>query len=132
MLATLDWNRDGKLDFAVMHLQKPVALLTNETQTTHNSISLHLRGVQSERMAFGATVTVTCNGRATIHQLVAGGGYQCCNQTMLQFGLAAAEQAEQIVVRWPSGLEQVFESVPANREYLLVEGAAELAELPRD
>jgi hypothetical protein len=130
-LATLDWNRDGKLDFAVMHLQRPVALLTNETQTTHNSITLHLRGVQSERMAFGATVTVTHDGHTTIHQLVAGGGYQCCNQTMLQFGLAAAEQAEQVVVRWPSGLEQVFDNVPAKREYLLVEGAAELAELPR-
>jgi hypothetical protein len=131
-LATLDWNRDGKLDFAVMHLQMPVALLTNNTETPHHYLSLHLRGVQSERSAYGASVSVTAGGRSTVHQLVAGGGYQCCNQAVLHVGLETATTVQQLVVRWPSGTEQVFEEVAADREYIVVEDAAELTAVPRD
>ena len=131
-LATLDWNRDGKLDFAVMHLQMPVALLNNETETPHHFLSLHLRGVQSERMAYGATVSVTGPDRTTVHQLVAGGGYQCCNQAVLHVGLAADTSVRKLVVRWPSGSEQEFAEVAADREYLLVENVAELTVMPRE
>jgi hypothetical protein len=36
-----------------------------------------------------------------------------------------------LTVRWPHGAQQVFTQVPADREWIAVEGREELVELPR-
>ena len=129
-LARLDWNRDGREDFVVSHLDSPAALVTNQSRDTGHFLALQLRGVQSSRDAVGAVVRVTAAGRTRMQQITAGDGYYASNQKQLIFGLAEADSIDELQIRWPSGLEQNFTRVPADREFLLVEGRGQLHRLP--
>ena len=131
-LARLDFDRDGREDFAVTHLDAPVAMLRNETPDAGHFLSIQLRGRESNRDAIGATVTVvSTSGESRVGQVTAGDGYQSSNQRQLIFGLEDASTATKLVVRWPSGTVEEFSDVAAAREMILVEGHARLVEIVR-
>lgn len=123
-LARLDWNRDGREEVAVSHLGEPAALLMNTSNGGH-FIAVHVRGVQSDRDAIGTTVVVTSKIGTRVRQLTAGDGYQASNQRLLVFGLGEHAEIDGLEIRWPSGLRQSFDEVPADCEMILVEGRSE-------
>ncbi len=124
-MATLDWNGDSKPDLVANHLDVPVALLENRTETG-NSVQLELVGTLSERDATGATVTLTC-GDQVWHGWVAGGdGLLCSNEQVVDFGIGTVESIDRVEVCWPSGATQQFTGLAANHRYLIVEGDAEV------
>lgn len=131
-MATLDWNRDGKGDWVVSHLDSPAALLENRTEPCGNFLGLTLVGTACERDAIGATCRVTVNGRTILQQLTGGSGYQATNEKLLLFGLGEALTADRIEVRWPDGTTQTFDQVAGNHTYRLIEGAEVLHVIPRD
>ena len=59
-LARLDFNRDGREDFAVSHLDSPVALVANETTEVGAFVSVRLIATSSARDAIGTRVRVDC------------------------------------------------------------------------
>ena len=63
-------------------------------------------------------------------QLTAGDGYQASNERRLVVGLGSATNIEKLSIRWLSGHEQVFENVPVDADFLLVEGRNELVRSP--
>lgn len=125
-LARFDWNADGRDDFAVSHLQDPAALLTNATANSGRSVTIRLRATNSARDAIGTTVTVEAGERRFVKQLTAGDGYAASNERKLVFGLGEREQADRVVVRWPSGSNVKFAELPAGTGWLLVEERAPL------
>jgi thioredoxin-like negative regulator of GroEL len=129
-LARLDWNRDGRDDFAVSHLDSPAALVTNQSPEAGHFLALQLRGVVSNRDAVGAVVWVTAEGRTRMQQITAGDGYYASNQKQLVFGLGKCGTIDEVLVRWPSGREQRFKQLSSDAEYLLVEGRAQPCRLP--
>ena len=129
-LARLDWNRDGREDFVVSHLDAPAAVVTNTSTETGHYLALQLRGVKSSRDAVGAVVTLESAGRRRALWLAAGDGYQASNQKQLVFGLGSEQQAEKLLVRWPSGLIQEFADLAADQTLVLIEGALRPAPLP--
>jgi tetratricopeptide (TPR) repeat protein len=128
-LARLDWDRDGREDFAVSHLDAPAALVTNQTLPAGHVLVLRLRGTRSSRDAIGTTVVVSAGGETWTKQLTAGDGYHASNQRQLVFGLGDQSEVREIIVRWPSGQRQSFRNIPADRESLLVEGSQRLLPL---
>ncbi|MBW3543639.1 MAG: CRTAC1 family protein, partial [Planctomycetes bacterium] len=122
-LARLDWNRDGREDVVVSHLDAPAALLTNETQPAGHFLVIRLVGVESNRDAIGATVTVRTADAVETGQLTAGDGYLASNQRQLVFGLRTAQRVEEMLVRWPSGREERFVDLAVDAELIAVEGA---------
>jgi hypothetical protein len=129
-LARIDFNRDGREDFLVSHLDAPTALLKNESPEPGHFLTIRLAGTASDRDAIGATVTVvTPDEKQHVRQLTAGDGYQCSNQRQLVFGLGAAATVSRLHVRWPSGLEQEFPKIAADRELLIVERRGDAIEL---
>ena len=121
-LAKLDWNRDGREDVCISHLDVPAALLTNTTPKVGNYLAVRLCGVASNRDAIGAVVTVESGGRSRVQQLVGGDGYLVSNQRQLVFGLGPETSVDRLTIRWPSGTTQQFEQVTSNQEVVLVEG----------
>jgi tetratricopeptide (TPR) repeat protein len=121
-VARLDWNRDGREDFAVSHLGKPAALVENQTESVGNFLQVRLRGTISSRDAIGSIVIVECGSDRWTRQLAAGDGYFASNQRQLVFGLGDHARIDRVIVRWPSGVEQVFNaSVPVNSEITVIE-----------
>jgi len=121
-LARLDWNGDGRDDFAVSHLDDPAALLTNVSEPAGKSASFCLVATRSARDAIGTIVTVRAAGRSVVKQLTAGDGYAASNERKLIFGLGDADGVDSVAVRWPSGATETFSASADGTEWLIVEG----------
>lgn len=130
-IALVDWNRDGKEDFFVTHVDSPTALLTNQTKQHGHFFAAQLRGVLSNRDAIGTTVRVTAGGQTWTRQLKAGDGFQASNQRQLVFGLGSADRIESVTISWPAGSDQTFTNLAADREFLFIEGQSEANMIPR-
>ena len=121
-LARIDWNRDGREDFVVSHLDAAAALLTNQTKNRGNYLAIQLIGTRSSRDAIGSRVTVSSGESKWTAQLTAGDGYQVSNQRQLVFGLGKIERVDQVTVHWISGSTESFTNLGVNRQMRIVEG----------
>ncbi|HET6879550.1 MAG TPA: FG-GAP-like repeat-containing protein [Pirellulales bacterium] len=126
-LARLDFNRDGREDFVVSQLDAPAALVVNKTSPAGHFLALQLRGTNSSRDAIGTRVTLTSGGHTWTQQLTAGDGYMASNERRLVFGLGAADAVDEVTIQWPSGTQQEWRALPADSEWIAVEGNAELS-----
>lgn len=124
-VARLDWNRDGREDVVISHLDAPAALLTNTTSPSGHFLAVRLRGVVSDRDAIGTTVCVETECGRFSKQLTAGDGYQASNQRRLVFGLGESEGIANVTVSWSASSDQTFSHVEVNREVLLIEGCSQ-------
>ncbi len=120
-LARLDWNRDGKEDICILHLNQPVALLTNRTEQEGHFLNLRLVGVDGARDAIGAKVRVTVGETTWKRQLTAGDGFHASNERRLVIGLGEQLLIDTVEVDWPSGSRQQFSALELDREWLLIE-----------
>lgn len=121
-LARIDWNADGRPEFAVSQIGDRAALLRNETQGAGHSLRVSLVATASERDAIGSIVDVTTGSRTSSRQLIAGDGYQASNERLLMFGLGSRKVVERIRVQWPSGATSVAVQVPVDCRIQLIEG----------
>jgi len=124
-VATLDWNRDGRADLVIGHLDQPTALLTNRTRGG-NALALTLHGVHAPRDAIGTTVRVTvaegAAERTMVRQITAGDGYQSSNERQLVFGLGDEARATRVEIDWPAGQRQSLGPITAATAWIVVEG----------
>lgn len=130
-LARLDWNRDGRPDFAVSHLDTSAALVTNHTMTTAHFVSFRLVGVDAHRDAVGAILTLHAGGRMLVRHLSGGDGYQSSNERFITFGLGDAAAIERLEVQWPGGAKQTVKGIAADTTYMLIQNQPLLPESPR-
>ena len=128
-LATLDFNRDGRMDLVANHLDQPFAVLKNECQAS-NWLQLELVGVTSERSAIGARVTVYTGDKHWTGWRTGGDGYMCTNESILHFGIGEEIQIDKVEVQWPSGYRQVITDIENNHRLLIVEGDAAITIRP--
>jgi len=129
-LARVDWNRDGREDVVISHLDAPAALLTNRTLNTGHFLAIQLRGVRTSRDAIGTTVQIRVGDKTWIQQLTAGDGYQASNQRQLIFGLGRRNHVDDLIINWPSGLSQSFTSPPIDTELFAIENRQDLMKMP--
>jgi hypothetical protein len=130
-IALLDWDRDGKEDACISHLDAPAALLTNRTQETGHYLAVILHGTVSSRDAIGSILRLTAGGHTWTRQVIGGNGYMATNERKVIFGLGPAQRIDRLEIRWSSGLKQTFESPQADQELVIVEGAPTPFVLPR-
>lgn len=122
-LARLDWNRDGRMDFAVSNVGMPASLVTNRSMGVGRFLNVRLRGTLSARDAIGSMVEVATDQGRWTKQLVAGDGYMASNERFLQFGLGQIRSVASVRVKWPSGVTATFEDLPTDVTLEVVEGA---------
>lgn len=125
-LARLDFNRDGRGDFSVSHLDSPSALVINHSPTDNHFLAIQLRGVQSARDAIGAWVTIEAGESRWSQQLTAGDGYHASNERTLIFGLGSFRDVDRLHIKWPNGGEQAFNGLQADQRLIVIENRNEL------
>jgi len=116
---------DGFLDLALSY--GPWALESGPTVLLHNSgnanrwLGLKLEGRVSNRGGIGARVMVRAAGRQQFRQ--ANGGVHGFSQdyAVLHFGLGDAAAAEEVEVRWPSGLTTRVTGLAAGKVHVIRE-----------
>jgi hypothetical protein len=113
-----DWDHDGDVDFWVSNRSAPqLRLMRNESAGDNHFLGIRLRGVQSNRDAIGARVTVypMGNGKPLSKTLRAGDGYLAQSSKCLLFGLGKAAGTERVEVSWPGGSTDVYDGLRVAR-----------------
>jgi len=122
-VATCDWNRDGKPDAVVQHLDAPAALLTNRTESVGRPLVVRLVPRSSSRDGYGTQAWLREGESSLYRQMTAGSGYQAQNEAVLLFARRSSgeDTPAELTIRWRSGLEQSFAIPRDAREIIVVE-----------
>ncbi len=124
--ALADLDHDGRLEIVLKNRTAPqIRILRNAMSEIGDSIAFRLQGTKSNRDAIGATVTLEAGGLKQTKLLQAGSGFLSQHSKELFFGMGNVAGPVRASVRWPSGLTQTFEGLPANHRVEIKEGAKE-------
>ena len=110
-----DFNHDGKLDIVVTALSAPAELWINDSQDGNHWLEFALEGTKSNRDAIGALIRVVAGGRTQFNCVSTASGYASSSATPLHFGLGAAKTADEVEIRWPSGIVQKLRNLQGDR-----------------
>ncbi|HEY3625501.1 MAG TPA: tetratricopeptide repeat protein [Terracidiphilus sp.] len=129
--ALADIDGDGRLEVILKNRNAPqLRIIHNAMTEIGGAISFRLRGTKSNRDAIGAAITVEAGPTKQTRYLQAGSGFLAQHAKELFFGLGNHEGNIRTTVRWPSGLAQTFEQLPANHCVEIEEGVSKFAARP--
>ncbi len=129
--ASADYNRDGMIDFAVLHLNGPLALLQNQSRNKMLSISFRLVGTKSNRDGIGAYVKLKAGPLDITRHREGSSSYLSCNDELIHFGLKKQNSVDSVTVHWLGEQEQSWDNLKAGSCYLLIEGQSTAIEVLR-
>ena len=104
-----------------MNQNEPPSLLRNDVVPNNHWLKLKLIGTKSNRSAIGARVLVRYGGKMQSLEVLSQSSYLSGNDPRLHFGLGP-ETFAGIEIRWPSGLLQKLDRVPADQLVTVEEG----------
>src|SRR5262249_52805236 len=130
-VARLDWDRDGRPDLVVVHQDRPVALLQNETEPVGHHLIVELHGVRCNRDAIGARLRVTSDGGTNVVEVCGGDGYCATNERRVIIGLGQAEKIAELEIIWPGGNVERWKDLDADVALTVIEGRPPLMQ-PND
>ena len=122
--AQTDFNLDGNLDMLVVNREEGegVTLYQNPERENH-WLGFKLVGINSNRNAFGAKITVLDNlGVLHYKELLAGHSWESQSSQIIQFGLGNATEIESMTIDWPSGDSETVQLSEIDKYYTITEG----------
>mgnify|MGYP002623867032 CR=1 FL=1 len=119
-MCVADFNNDGRLEIVAANYFTRAHYYLNTTQGGHY-LKIELIGTQSNRDAYGAIVTVEAGGR-TFYRTNDGVHYLGQSKRPVHFGLGEATLVDRIEVQWPSGAQQTFSNITADKSIRITEG----------
>lgn len=129
-LLTFDYDKDGDLDIFVVNNGEQPVLLRNDTTNSGNYLRIETEGTLSNRDGIGAWIEATPDLQDPNHKLVwevnAGTHYLAQSEFTAHFGLGASVQSvDEVLILWPSGIQQKVLNVPTNSVLSVLELAGD-------
>ncbi len=128
-LASADIDNDGDLDLLVTNNNASPNLLLNEGGSG-NAVIVRTLGTTANRSAIGTRLMLTTGQRRQIRDVQSGSSYLSQNDLRAHFGLGQAKQSERLEIRWPGGMTEVVENLPANHIFTIREGKGIVSRVP--
>jgi len=125
-VAFADFDNDGFTDVVVANNGDLPLLLHNSGGNGNHFLNFRLVGTKSNRDAMGARIRVVAGTTSQIREIAGGGSYLSQSDLRANFGLGKAKRAEIVEIAWPSGQQQAFRNVEADKFYLIEEGKDQL------
>jgi hypothetical protein len=121
-VAFADYDRDGRMDLFVVNEAGESRLYRNVTPTTGHWLEVDTVGAADTRDGCGALVHVTVGGGTMLREVLCGStSLASWSDPTVHLGLGDATVADEVVIDWPSGLQQVLTDVPADQVLTVVE-----------
>jgi hypothetical protein len=120
-----DLDNDGDLDVIVNNLNEVAGLYRNDSVAPR--LAVRLKGRAPNTRGIGARVTVTSGPANQSQEMICGGRYLSCDDTLRVFAAGSSTNRLQIVVDWRSGRRSMVTNAQANCLYEIDEtGAGEV------
>lgn len=119
-LAVVDAFDEGLPALLATYIGGPARLWRAVSKDGNAWVGLKLLG-KKPRDAWGASVTLKGGGRIQRRELQPGNSFMSQSDPRLLFGLGPGGKAEDVTVRWPSGLVQKLGPLEAGRYHVLKE-----------
>jgi hypothetical protein len=120
-VAVADLSNRGALDVIVANQNQPALLYRNHPDGTNHWINFKLVGSRSNRSAIGAEVVLE-SGDIRQRRVVDGGmGFASQNDRRVHFGLGRNEWVDRVLIRWPSGRQQVIANPAVDQFHTVTE-----------
>jgi len=113
-LAIGDLNNDGRLDVVVSTNNGPAYVLKNQVNNGNHWIGIELTGHKSNRDGIGAEIKVSTPQMTQYGTVSTTGSYLSSSDRRIYFGLAKNSEAQNVEIRWPSGIVQKLVNVKAD------------------
>lgn len=117
-MALGDLDNDGDLDVVLNNLNSAAALYRNEAGPPR--VAVRLQGNPPNRRGIGAKIRVSGGPVPQSQEMMCGGRYLSCDDTMRVFAAGTVSNRLRIEVTWPSGKTTVLAAAP-NRIYEIAE-----------
>ena len=122
---------DGDVDLLITNNGAGVNLLLNEGGNAANAIEVRAIGSgKSNASAIGTRLVLTTGQRRQQREVQSGSSYLGQNDLRAHFGLGAATRADRLEIRWPSGMTESIENLPANQIVTVQEGKGIVSRVP--
>jgi len=118
--AYADLDRDGDMDMVEISADENVAIYRNN-QTGTNRVLFKLQGRKSNTDGIGARVEIHTETGLQVRQLSPQTGYHSCNEALLHFGIGSSTAIKEVIIQWPSGIEQKIVNPGINQLHTITE-----------
>ena len=116
-----DLNNDGFLD-----IQNSNEIHMNNGNANH-WIKILLQGIASNGNGIGARVEIYGTWGIQIRDVRSGDGFRFMSSLNTHFGIGAATEIDQLVIRWPSGTIDIVNNPAIDEPIMIIEGSTLLA-----
>ncbi|MEO2036237.1 MAG: CRTAC1 family protein [Planctomycetaceae bacterium] len=116
-----DFDNDGRVDIAVSHIDRPMAVLHNETHVPHGFIGLDLLPIDRVHPS-GGQVIVTAGKTRQVIPIVGGGSYLSSSDPRIVVGLGEYKGPVNVSVAWPGRNTETFHNLSSGQYWHVREG----------
>ena len=126
-----DYDQDGDPDLFVVNYGQITRLWRNDYDGGNHWLIVELEGVASNRDGIGARLTLrTPDGREQVRETRSGSSLGGGDDLAAYFGLGANMVADELEIRWPSGIVQTLAGVNADQRLHVVEEGVRVTATP--
>ena len=118
-----DINNDGKVDLVVNHIDQPMAILLNETESPFHFIGIELLPIDRICPA-GGRLIVSAGEHRRVIPIVSGGSYLSSSDPRIVIGLNQYDGPVDISVVWAGRQTVTYHDLKADQYWCLCEGSA--------
>lgn len=116
-----DFRNNGQLDVVLRQSGGGPLLLYENCFPRRHYLEVSLRGRTSNRLGIGARLTVKAGGQSLVREQYPLNSFRSQMPNRVHFGLGDATRVEELTIRWPSGRQQRFTNLAADRHVVVDE-----------